>query len=147
MARHVSTPPLKNVDLKMAERFHYFRKKYVDENMVKAADKIGISKTWISNVESGQRPINNLKVVNSLITKFGLNQEWLATGQGDEKKEPQVSTETTKIRDVHQDVVTIERSLKILQNNINKMFDILEKQNKIIEQLNGRIENLEGKRR
>ena len=43
---------------------------------------IGLSKSGISNIESGTRNVNN-KHIRMLVMSFNVNENWLLTGEGD----------------------------------------------------------------
>jgi transcriptional regulator with XRE-family HTH domain len=52
------------------------------------AEKICISKGYIANLELGQKEVND-RIVRLISTAFGVNEQWLRTGEGAMFHDPQ----------------------------------------------------------
>mgnify|MGYP000203761260 FL=1 len=56
--------------------------KYYELNISETAQKIGISQPNLSAMLSGKRPIGG-NIINKFIISFGINKDWLESGQGE----------------------------------------------------------------
>ncbi|MEQ7800525.1 helix-turn-helix transcriptional regulator [Pedobacter sp. ASV1-7] len=123
-----------------AKRFKDFRTTIIDKVQMRAAEKMNITRGFLSSLESGsKRP--GLDLVELLIEKYNLNTEWLATGLGDKQTTgPAKPTVRGSLSQAHADLSTMRQSMKILHSNLNQLYDIIEKQQKQIDTLTQKIE-------
>lgn len=83
------------------ERVKIVRKKS-QLTMEQFGERIGnVSKSTISNIENGNRNLTDL-MLKSICSEFGINEEWLRTGDGDM---PQKLSEEEEIADLVSDVL------------------------------------------
>ena len=83
------------------ERVKMVRKKS-QLTMEQFGERIGnVSKSTISNIENGNRNLTDL-MLKSICSEFGINEEWLRTGDGDM---PQKLSEEEEIADLVSDVL------------------------------------------
>lgn len=66
----------------MNERIKYLRKTLLHLSMEAFGDKIHISKAAVSRAEAGLNGISN-QTVDLICREYGVNEEWLRTGNGD----------------------------------------------------------------
>lgn len=64
----------------MNARVRQVRKK-LDLTMEKFGDRLGVTRTAISNIEAGNRGVTE-QMVRSICREFGVNEVWLRTGEG-----------------------------------------------------------------
>lgn len=65
----------------MNERIRQLRKE-LDLTMERFGKKLGVTRTAISNIESGNRNLTE-QMIKSVCREFNVNEEWLRTGQGE----------------------------------------------------------------
>ena len=65
----------------MNDRIKKIRKK-LSMTQKEFAEKLGLTKNYISLVETGQRNLSD-QSIKVLCTEFNINEEWLRTGKGD----------------------------------------------------------------
>lgn len=123
-----------------AKRFKDFRITFIDEVQMRAAEKMNITRGFLSSLESGnKRP--GLDLIEFLMDKYSLNPEWLATGLGHKQTTgPAKSTAAGSLQKAVADLAAMRKSMKILHSNMNQLYDIVEKQQKQIDELTKRIE-------
>lgn len=126
-------------DMDLAKRIYQFRVEFVDQKQKIAAEKIGVSAPYLSAVEGGTRQ-PNFQFVDSLATKFGLNQDWLSTGLGEKRiKNPSKPTAASSLQAVHTNVLSIMKSIKILEANLTQAYKIIQSQQIKLEELEQKI--------
>lgn len=136
MPTKVKNPHFDNIFEKdFANNFRKFRIKFIDKKQKDAAEKIGITKGHLSNIELNRyKP--SLDLVDLLIKRYNLNIEWLTTGLGDmQTTGPAKPTAATSLQQAHTDIETMQKSMKLLHSKITTLLGIVEKQEKRIEAL------------
>lgn len=63
------------------ERVNWLRKE-LGLTLEKFGDKLGVTKTAISNIEKGIRGLTD-QMAKSICREYGVREEWLRTGEGD----------------------------------------------------------------
>lgn len=58
-------------------------RKHFDLTMEKFGERLGVTRTAISNIESGNRGVTD-QMARSICREFGVNEIWLRTGEGGE---------------------------------------------------------------
>lgn len=121
------------------KNFKKFRIKHIDKAQNVAAEKLGITKGHLSNIENGyKRP--SLELMEKLIREYNINVEWLSTGIGNEQTTgPERPTAANSLSQAHTDIFEMRRAMQILHVHQNQLFDIIEKQQKQIDELNSRV--------
>lgn len=126
-------------DMDLAKRIYQFRVEFVAKKQKEAAEALGVSAPYLSSVEGGSRQ-PNFQLVDALATKFGLNQDWLRTGLGDKRiKNPEKPTAASSLSTVHMNVLSIMKSIKVLEANLSQAFKVIERQQKQIDELTNRL--------
>lgn len=125
------------------KNFKKFRIKHIDKVQTAAADKLGITKGHLSNIENGsKRP--SLELIEKLIRDYHINIEWLSTGLGNEQTSgPGKATAATSLGQAHTDIMVMQQAMKIFHVNTNKLYDIIEQQQKQIDALQKRLDKME----
>lgn len=141
MSRPVQSKPTQ--DIGIAQRFSLFRKQYIDEKQIRAAEAIGMPQAYLSQVENGTRPLT-LKYIKVLVDKFQLNTEWLTKNVGEKQlRNPAKPTASTSLGAAHDAIKTLETVIEN-QNFIMKgMLSRIEKQDKLIAALQARMDKME----
>jgi transcriptional regulator with XRE-family HTH domain len=131
------------IDPEIGQRLHQFRKKHVDPVLRKAAEKIGTSHPWLSQMENGKRPVNG-NVIMKLVMDYDLNTDWLSTGNGDMKTSgPGKYTAATSLTQAFKEIDIIQKAFKMTTANLNHALKILEQQDKKITSLQKRMDKME----
>ena len=125
-------------DMAIAARFKEYRKKYVSNNSIEAAQEIGIPQSRISRIESGEQPVT-MPLIKLLTKKFGLNSDWLLYNVGkptDAAKKISSLEKGMALQDKVHELIT---QVQILSVNQTKLWNIVEQQAKTIEDLKNKI--------
>ena len=59
-------------------------RKHFNLTMEKFGERLGVTRTAISNIESGNRGVTD-QMARSICREFGINEIWLRTGEGGEE--------------------------------------------------------------
>ena len=65
----------------IGERIRFFRK-YINWKQTEFAKALGISQTHVSKIENGS-DLPSSQLINRMCALFGINKEWLTTGEGE----------------------------------------------------------------
>lgn len=102
---------------------------------------LGVTKTAISRLEKGERNLTN-QMIKSICERFGINEEWLRTGEGEMYNLPEdktaavVSELLEESNPVYDAVISIvqtyqkldEKSQKVLDNFIKEVYENFKKE-------------------
>lgn len=66
----------------MKDRIKKIRKESTEKTLEKFGAKIGISAAALSQIENGKTEASK-QTINTICDKFGINEVWLRTGEGD----------------------------------------------------------------
>ncbi len=102
---------------------------------------LGVTKTAISRLEKGERNLTN-QMIKSICERFGINEEWLRTGEGEMYNMPEdktaavVSELLEESNPVYDAVISIvqtyqkldEKSQKVLDNFIKEVYENFKKE-------------------
>lgn len=72
--------------MEMFERVKYFRKTILHISQNEFAKKLNISGSNLSNIEIGRIGLTD-RVINEICEAYGINEEWLRTGEGPMEKQ------------------------------------------------------------
>lgn len=64
------------------ERIRYLRKERLHITQEALGEPLGLTRANIANIESGRIAVTE-RVILSISEKFGINEKWLRTGEGD----------------------------------------------------------------
>ena len=76
-------------------------RKYKEMTMEKFGERLGVTRTAISNIEKGYRGLTE-QMLKAICREFNVNETWLRTGDGDM---PQKLSEEEEIADLVSDVL------------------------------------------
>jgi len=118
------------INASVTKRFIHFRTKYVDKVQHVAADKLGITASTLSNVENGIRHVSRA-VIHTLVTKFGLNQTWFLTGEGDPKTQGAPPNNVRiSMQNMMLDIERQQREIQKLEANLDHLYKVVENMQK-----------------
>ena len=66
----------------ISERIKFLRKEKLNMTLEKFGDKLGVTKTTISRIETGERNVTP-QMCRAICREFNVSEEWLRTGSGD----------------------------------------------------------------
>jgi DNA repair ATPase RecN len=115
------------IDKAAIDRFIFFRKKYIDEAQNVASEKLGIVASTVSTIESYKRNLPT-SLIKSLESKFSLNVAWLLTGKGTPTIGPENPKELRQnMLDMQVALGAAEKRIAVLEHNINRLYELMEK--------------------
>lgn len=122
-------------DRVLANRLTEFRTAYIDKSQTKAAKKIGITQTNLSNMENSISPIKS-DVIKTLSEVFGMSNEWFFHGIGKAKSAtPDKKDLITDIAQMKESVLMLTKDIKILKATQNHLIKIIENLQKEVAEL------------
>lgn len=65
-----------------SERLKLLRKDYLNLTLEKFGDKLGVTRSAISNIESGSRSLTD-QMIKSICREFHVSEDWLRGGEGE----------------------------------------------------------------
>lgn len=114
-------------------------RKSLNMTMEKFGERIGVSKTTISGIETGRRNLTE-HMTKSICREFNVNYTWLTTGEGemffqsDDLIVSKVEEIMAGCNETHKNLLTLcatkldEQDLKAIERIIEKYLEIQEKQ-------------------
>ena len=122
-------------DINKATRLRNFRIQFVNKNLTLAARDLGISKSTLSEVERGLKPIN-MVIMDVFISKYNLNAEWLTSGLGDKQiKGKAKPTAATSLMTAHDEILNIKQFLKGMEARETSLWNRLDALQKRMDRL------------
>lgn len=64
------------------ERVKYLRKELLHLTGESFAEPLGVTRTAISNIESGNRALTD-QMIKAIVKEYGCDEQWLRTGEGE----------------------------------------------------------------
>lgn len=129
-------------DLAVAARLKQFRKLFVDNHMDIAAPLLEISRGKLGNMESGETAVD-VKVINLLQKKYGLNRDWLMDGKGNMRSnDTRKKTGLMGTIEMGDRIDKLTTEILILTKNLNKAWQIIERHEREIDRQAKEIEKL-----
>jgi len=122
-------------DLGRAERFRYFRKKYVANGMQNAEKLLTIGKTRISRIEKGEEQIP-ITIIDLLVKDFDLNRDWLLENKGNPIKNDQtIKTGLQSTMQMGDRIDALNTKIRLLEANLNHAHYVIDTINKRLDRL------------
>ena len=122
-------------DLGQAQRFRFFRKKFIDNNSAIASKALNIPQSRISGIENGKFPIAQ-PLIKLLEEKYQLNKYWLLDNTGVPQKGEQKTRPTPLIlSELGDKVDKLTTEVLVLSKNLDRAWQIIERLDKELEKL------------
>jgi transcriptional regulator with XRE-family HTH domain len=104
----------------ISARFQTFRKRCVAKTQLEAGKKLGVSQSKISDLESSNiHPDINMLII--MYKDYGLNINWLATGDGDMMVNTQEKFNSPTISELLVEIEVLKRTPELLQSVISEL--------------------------
>lgn len=110
----------------LGERIKKVRKE-LDLTQQGLGERIGIKQNSVALIESGKRNISDQAIL-SICREFGVNEEWLRTGEGEMMKAAptnELDALAVKYNLQHKDYVLIEKLLKMPQSQRDGVYQFM----------------------